>query len=80
MNQMFAKSGLIITQKGFGEITVPLKLLSFGVYPEEFAFICKQNSLLLWSCVIVFLVEQFMVSRVKFIFFVSNKPQRSSPF
>lgn len=79
LNQMFAKNGLIIiSQKGFGEITVPLKILSVGVYPEEFAFFCIQNSLLLWSCVLVFLVEQFVLSHVKFIFFVSNK--LSSPF
>ena len=81
LNQMFAKNGLIIiSQKGFGEITVPLKILSVGVYPEEFAFFCIQNSLLLWSCVLVFLVEQFVLSHVKFIFFVSNKPPALFPF
>lgn len=52
MNKLFTKRGLItISHKGLGDVTVPLKTLSFGVYSEEFDFVYIQNSLILWSCI-----------------------------
>lgn len=41
LTKMFTKRGLItISHKGYGKITVPLKIFCFGVYTEEFGFIC----------------------------------------